>query len=84
VRFSAEAKNRTRIELERRHVDSYAARRDEVRGIFDSDMVGRGSSTRSRLALRKDQRYDERLHPPIKLFQFRACSEFPNLSRFCL
>jgi uncharacterized protein YndB with AHSA1/START domain len=38
VRFIAEGKNRTRIELEHRHLDRYGTRRDEVRGIFDSDM----------------------------------------------
>src|SRR5262245_21318376 len=38
VRFIAEGKDRTRIELEHRHLDLYGTRRDEVRGIFDSDM----------------------------------------------
>lgn len=38
VRLIAEGKNRTRIELEHRYLDRYGARRDEVRGIFDSDM----------------------------------------------
>jgi uncharacterized protein YndB with AHSA1/START domain len=42
VRFIAEGKNRTRIELEHRHLDRYGARRDEVRGIFDSDMGWKG------------------------------------------
>src|SRR5262249_35061356 len=43
----AEGKDRTRIELEHRRLDRYGAWRNEVRGIFDSDMVGRRSSTRS-------------------------------------
>jgi uncharacterized protein YndB with AHSA1/START domain len=42
VRFIAEGKNRTRIELEHRHLDRYGARRDEVRGIFDSDRGWKG------------------------------------------
>jgi uncharacterized protein YndB with AHSA1/START domain len=38
VRFIAEGKDGTRVELEHRHLDRYGARRDEVRRIFDSDM----------------------------------------------
>jgi uncharacterized protein YndB with AHSA1/START domain len=37
VRFIAEGKNRTRLELEHRHLELYGARRDEMRGIFDSE-----------------------------------------------
>jgi len=37
VRFVAEGKDRTRVELEHRHLDRYGARRDEMRGIFDSE-----------------------------------------------
>jgi uncharacterized protein YndB with AHSA1/START domain len=37
VRFSAEGKNATRVELEHRHLDRYGARRDEMRRIFDTD-----------------------------------------------
>jgi len=37
VRFIAEGKDRTRVELEHRRLDRYAARRDEMRGIFDSE-----------------------------------------------
>jgi uncharacterized protein YndB with AHSA1/START domain len=37
VRFIADGKNRTRVELEHRRLDLYGARRDEMRGIFDSD-----------------------------------------------
>jgi uncharacterized protein YndB with AHSA1/START domain len=37
VRFIDEGKNGTRVELEHRHLDRYGARRDEMRGIFDSD-----------------------------------------------
>jgi len=36
VRFIAEG-NGTRVELEHRHLDRYGARRDEMRGIFDSE-----------------------------------------------
>jgi uncharacterized protein YndB with AHSA1/START domain len=37
VRFIADGKNGTRVELEHRHLDAYGARRDEMRGIFDSE-----------------------------------------------
>lgn len=37
VRFIAEGKGGTRVELEHRHLDRYRARRDEMRGIFDSE-----------------------------------------------
>ncbi len=37
VRFIADGKDRTRVELEHRHLDRYGARRDEMRGIFDSE-----------------------------------------------
>jgi uncharacterized protein YndB with AHSA1/START domain len=37
VRFIDEGKNGTRVELEHRHLDRYGARRDEMRGIFDSE-----------------------------------------------
>jgi uncharacterized protein YndB with AHSA1/START domain len=36
VRFVAEDKDRTRVELEHRHLDRYGTRRDEMRTIFDS------------------------------------------------
>jgi hypothetical protein len=36
VRFIADGKDRTRVELEHRHLDRYGARRDEMRTIFDS------------------------------------------------
>lgn len=35
VRFTAEGKNGTRVELEHRHLDRYGARRDEMRAIFE-------------------------------------------------
>ena len=35
VRFSADGSDRTRVELEHRHLDRYGARRDEMRRIFD-------------------------------------------------
>jgi uncharacterized protein YndB with AHSA1/START domain len=37
VRFIADGKNATRVELEHRRLDLYGARRDQMRGIFDSD-----------------------------------------------
>jgi uncharacterized protein YndB with AHSA1/START domain len=37
VRFITEGKDCTRVELEHRHLDRYGARRDEMRGIFDSE-----------------------------------------------
>ena len=37
VRFIAEGKNGTRVELEHRGLDLYGERRDEMRGIFDSE-----------------------------------------------
>ena len=36
VRFIAEGKDATRVELEHRHLDRYGARRDEMRTIFDT------------------------------------------------
>jgi uncharacterized protein YndB with AHSA1/START domain len=37
VRFIAEGNDDTRVELVHRHLDCYGARRDEMRGIFDSE-----------------------------------------------
>jgi uncharacterized protein YndB with AHSA1/START domain len=37
VRFIGEGQDSTRVELERRHLDRYGARRDQMRGIFDSE-----------------------------------------------
>jgi uncharacterized protein YndB with AHSA1/START domain len=37
VRFSADGKGGTRVELEHRKLDRYGARREEMRGIFDSE-----------------------------------------------
>ncbi len=42
VRFIAEGVNATRVELEHRHLDRYGARRDQMRGIFDSDAGWKG------------------------------------------
>ena len=42
VRFIADGKNGTHVELEHRRLDLYGARRDEMRGIFDSDMGWKG------------------------------------------
>ncbi len=42
VRFVAEGKSGTRVELEHRRLDLYGARRDEMRGIFDSEMGWKG------------------------------------------
>jgi uncharacterized protein YndB with AHSA1/START domain len=36
VRFIAEENDTTRVELEHRHLDRYAERRDQMRAIFDS------------------------------------------------
>lgn len=36
VRFTAESGDRTRVELEHRHLDRYGARRDEMRRIYDT------------------------------------------------
>jgi uncharacterized protein YndB with AHSA1/START domain len=37
IRFIAESKARTRVELEHRHLDRYGARRDEMRRVFDKE-----------------------------------------------
>lgn len=37
MRFTAEGSDRTRIELEHRHLDRYGARRDEMHRIFDTE-----------------------------------------------
>jgi uncharacterized protein YndB with AHSA1/START domain len=37
VRFSADGSDRTRVELEHRHLDRYGTRRDEMRRIFDTE-----------------------------------------------
>jgi uncharacterized protein YndB with AHSA1/START domain len=37
VRFIPEGKERTRVELEHRHLDRFGARRDEMRRIFDTE-----------------------------------------------
>lgn len=37
VRFIAQGQDRTRVELEHRYLDRYGARRDEMRGVFDSE-----------------------------------------------
>src|SRR4030095_11772015 len=37
VGFIADGKHTHRVELEHRHLDRYGARRDEMRGIFDSE-----------------------------------------------
>jgi uncharacterized protein YndB with AHSA1/START domain len=42
VRFIAEGKDATRVELEHRHLDRYGARRDDMRGIFDSEKGWQG------------------------------------------
>ena len=36
MRFIADGRDRTRVELEHRRLDRYGARRDEMRTIFDS------------------------------------------------
>jgi uncharacterized protein YndB with AHSA1/START domain len=42
VRFIAEGRNSTRVELEHRRLDRFGARRDEMRGTFDSEMGWNG------------------------------------------
>jgi uncharacterized protein YndB with AHSA1/START domain len=37
VRFSADGSDRTRVELEHRHLDRYGVRHDEMRRIFDTE-----------------------------------------------
>jgi uncharacterized protein YndB with AHSA1/START domain len=37
LRFTADGSDRTRVELEHRHLDRYGARRDEMRAIFDTE-----------------------------------------------
>ena len=37
IRFIEEAPERTRVELEHRHLDRYGAQRDQMRRIFDSE-----------------------------------------------
>jgi hypothetical protein len=37
LRFIAEGKNATRVELEHRRLDLYGARRDEMHRIFDTE-----------------------------------------------
>jgi uncharacterized protein YndB with AHSA1/START domain len=42
VRFIADGKNATRVELEHRRLDLYGVRGDEMRSIFDSEMGWKG------------------------------------------
>jgi hypothetical protein len=37
MRFIADGADRTRVELEHRHLDRYGARRDEMRRVFDTE-----------------------------------------------
>ena len=37
VRFIAEGSDRTRVELEHRHLDRYGAHRDKMRAVFDTE-----------------------------------------------
>jgi uncharacterized protein YndB with AHSA1/START domain len=37
IRFVADGKDRTRVELEHRHLDRFGARRDEMRRVFDQE-----------------------------------------------
>jgi uncharacterized protein YndB with AHSA1/START domain len=37
IRFISEGKDGTRVELEHRHLDRYGARREQMRGVFDSE-----------------------------------------------
>jgi hypothetical protein len=37
IRFNPEGSDRTRVELEHRHLDRYGARRDEMRRIYDTE-----------------------------------------------
>jgi uncharacterized protein YndB with AHSA1/START domain len=42
VRFTAEGKDATRVELEHRHLDRYGPSREEMRRTFDSEMGWKG------------------------------------------
>jgi uncharacterized protein YndB with AHSA1/START domain len=42
VRFIAEGRDATRVELEHRHLDRYGPHREQMRGIFDSDRGWKG------------------------------------------
>ena len=37
IRFLPDGKDRTRVELEHRHLDRFGARRDEMRRVFDQE-----------------------------------------------
>jgi uncharacterized protein YndB with AHSA1/START domain len=42
VRFIADGRDRTRVELEHRRLDLYGAHRDQMRGVFDSEKGWKG------------------------------------------
>jgi len=60
VRFIAEGKDATRVELEHRKLDRYGARRDEMRHIFETEGDWVVSSRCLQLALLRRQVHDDR------------------------
>ena len=84
VRFIAEGKDATRVELEHRKLDRYGTRRDEMRHIFDTEGDW-GSPPRDVRCSRRGgiELMTNAKHHTIKLFQFPRIFAIPNWSPFC-